>query len=524
MLETADKTKAPAKTPSDAKGARTIPYAILIIACFLTEAAYMCFELVAQRVMSPWFGNSSIVWTAIIGVILASGAVGSWLGGKVADSKYRNGGFVLVCAASSLLCMAIPYLKDAVLPVLSSVPLDSRLTASAATLALFFAPSCAMGFLVPMLISSTVSDMDDVGRSTGKMYAISTIGGIAGTFAGGFLIIPSFASMQVVFGIAGIFAICAVMFSPFTGNHKANAASAILGIICLVLSIMGAVSASSSTTFGSFGVKSFEKDTEYSKVIIYDDVHHDNGRTVRSFYVGGGYESLSYTDPDLLWEPVNPYIATYDWAYKIKPDAKKTMMIGGAGYTYPKHLISTYPALSIDVVEIDPGVTEIARKHFFLDELIEEYDTDESGRLGLIAADGRIYLNTTEEIYDVIFNDAFTGSTPPPSLCTVEAVQAIHDHLVAGGVYATNIICPDLENERDRAFLESEMATISQVFENVVAVHGAPEGSFYSAGNVIVFASDAEIPEMDRKIDVDWSGTVVLTDDYCPVEKMTYRG
>ena len=442
----------------------------------------------------------------------------------MADSKNRNIGFVLVCAASALLCMTIPYVKDSVLPFLSSIPADSRITASLATLALFFAPSCMMGFLVPMLISSTVSDMNDVGRSTGKMYAISTIGGIAGTFIGGFALIPSFASMQIVFGIAGTFAICTVLFAPFAGQRAANIFSGLLGGTCLVLSVLGIAFSASSTTFGSFGVESFEKDTEYSKVIVYDDIHHDNGRTIRTFYVGGGYESLSYTDPDLLWEPVNPYIATYDWAYKIKPDAKTTMMIGGAGYTYPKHLIATYPSRSIDVVEIDPGVTEIAKEHFFLDELIEEYNTDENGRLELITADGRIYLNTTDKTYDVIFNDAFTGTTPPPSLCTIEAVTAVKEHLNPGGVYATNIICPDPSDEHDSMFLRSEMATINATFRNVIAVHGAPDNSFYSAGNILVFASDAEIPDMEREIEVALDDAVILTDDYCPVEIMNYRG
>jgi len=53
-----------------------------------------------------------------------------------------------------------------------------------------------------------------------------------------------------------------------------------------------------------------------------------------------------------------------------------------------------YPDKTLDVVEIDEGVTELAKKYFNLEE---------SERMKIYHTDARAYLNTTKTKYDVIF-------------------------------------------------------------------------------------------------------------------------
>ena len=496
----------------------TVPYAVLLLVCFFTEAAYMCFELAVQRVMSPWFGSSSIVWTAIIGIILASGAIGNWLGGKLADSPRRNLGFFLVLVVSALLVAAIPIFKDGVLPLIAAMGLDLRIEASLASASLFFLPSCAMGFLVPMLVASTIEDVKSAGESTGRMYAVSTLGGIAGTFLGGFALIPAMSSVQIMYLIATVFAISAIPFS-FVLYDKARKPFLIFAIVLSAISIVATASSGSATTFGLLGIEeTFETDTQYSKVIVYDTTDPESGRNVRSMSVGNGYQSQTYTDEELRNVPVFDYIADYDFAFDSKSDAKNILMIGGAGYSYPKHLISTYPDKRIDVVEIDGEVTEIAKEYFYLQDLIDEYSTEESGRLGLITEDGRAYVNNFEgEKYDVVMNDAFLGITPPPALCTVEAAQKFKDAMKPDGVYITNIIAADTTDE-GMAFLRSEVKTLQKVFSNVEVIKCDPSAE---GGNYIVMASDGNLAEEPKKVDLDLlEKDPVLTDDYCPVESM----
>jgi spermidine synthase len=83
----------------------------------------------------------------------------------------------------------------------------------------------------------------------------------------------------------------------------------------------------------------------------------------------------------------------------------------------------------MDVVEIDGMITEIARKYFFLDKLIEEFDLESNDRLRLINEDGRTYLNNNDTQYDAILNDAFSGDNPAKTLTTLENIKNIKKSL-----------------------------------------------------------------------------------------------
>jgi spermidine synthase len=101
-------------------------------------------------------------------------------------------------------------------------------------------------------------------------------------------------------------------------------------------------------------------------------------------------------------------------------NVKNTAMIGGAAYQYPKYFISNFKDKSMDVIEIDPMSTEIAKNYFFLDDLVSDFDTESSGRLGLYNEDGRVFLADSIKKYDAILNDAFSGEVPVGTLATVE--------------------------------------------------------------------------------------------------------
>ena len=193
-------------------------------------------------------------------------------------------------------------------------------------------------------------------------------------------------------------------------------------------------------------------------------------------------------------------------------------MIGGEAYQYPEYYISHYKTKALDVVEIDPVSTEIAKKYFFLDDLIRDYRLNATGRLGLITADGRVYLNGTEKTYDAVLNDAFSGETPVATLATAEAAALIRARLNPGGVYMSNVVGA-LDREKDR-FLSSELATLRTVFPYVYVVPAiaGEDGSQYS--NYMVIASDGALDVPDALPFSPAEEDIVFTDDYCPVEHM----
>ena len=233
-----------------------------------------------------------------------------------------------------------------------------------------------------------------------------------------------------------------------------------------------------------------------------------------------GHESAAYVDENRWTELVFEYTKMYDLMFNSSKEIKDTLLIGGAGYSYPKHYISKFPDKTMDVVEIDPMVTEIARKYFYLDRLIEEYNTEETGRLKLITEDGRTYLNRNEKKYDAILNDAFSDTTPAATLTTLEAVKNIKKSLNENGLYLTNIIS-SLDGENSK-FMKAEVKTLKEAFLNVYVIPCVTTDDLETPQNNMVIATDG-ILEIDKsklyelKIEDE---DIVLTDNFCPIDSL----
>jgi len=258
-------------------------------------------------------------------------------------------------------------------------------------------------------------------------------------------------------------------------------------------------------------------DTQYGRVLIYNS-NLENGEKIRILNVDSGYESATYIDEELCNELVFDYTKYYDLMFKSNKKIKNTLMIGGAGYSYPKHFISKNLDTTMDVVEIDEKLTEIAKEYFFLDKLIKEYNLNENKRLNLITEDGRTYLNYNQKKYDAILNDAFSGKVPAETLTTLEAAQKVKESLIENGVYLTNIVS-SLEGKNSR-FIKAEINTLKQVFKNVYIVPCEGESAEDKVQNNMIIATDDELTlEYEYELNIE-KNEIILTDDYCPIDNL----
>ncbi len=494
-------------------------YRIEII-LFVVEAVCMILELVASRILAPYFGSSNLVWTSVIGIILASGSIGNYLGGIVADKPEVNKKFKFILLISALLILIIPFMQDNVVTTISILVNDIRIGAIISTIILFFLPSVFLGFLVPMVQKLKITDLETSGEVSGKVYALATLGGIFGTFIGGFWLVPSFGSIEILFFMT-ISVLVLIPLVDFKLNKKE-----LFGIIISIMILIGAMYLYSNRN-DEIGKKVLageinefvSYDTEYSRILVFNR-YDKNNDLIRSFAMDSGHESAAYVDENRWTDLVFEYTKMYDLMFNSSKEIKDTLLIGGAGYSYPKHYISKYNDKSMDVVEIDPMVTEIARKYFYLDKLIEEYNTEENGRLKLITEDGRTYLNRNEKKYDAILNDAFSDTTPAATLTTLEAVKNIKKSLSENGLYLTNIIS-SLEGENSK-FMKAEVKTLKEVFLNVYVVPCVSKNNLEAPQNNMVIATDGilEIDESklyDLKIN---ENDIILTDNYCPIDSL----
>lgn len=485
---------------------------ILELAVFACGAVVMIYEIVGSRVVSPFIGTSTYVWTSLIGVILAALSLGYWLGGRIADRRPDVRLLAVVILTAAGLISITVLLKDIVLTVIAQMPVGLEWKAVAASIALFAPASVALGFVTPYAVKLRTLSLDDTGKTVGRLYAVSTAGSIVGTFAAGFFLIPFVGSTRTLYALAAILFLTGILLVPFKIDRPR------LGIIGLIF--LGIVSNEATAHYLRTSRGMYDIDTEYSRVQIFESTDPQTGRPIRAMSIDPYFvQSTIFLDGPELYAR---YTRFYHLVRYLRPDFGQTLMIGGAGYSFPQDHVRQYPNARIDVVEIDPAMTEIARRHFRLGD---------DPRLRIIHEDGRVFLNAAPpQAYNAVFIDAFSSLfSIPYQLTTVEAVRHLSRVLDHRGVVIVNIGSA-IEGEASR-FLQAEVATYSAVFPHVSLFKVQFDRPNDRVQNVMLVACKTEClgnlssddPEIARMLDhrmtlVSMSDLPYLTDELAPVE------
>jgi len=482
---------------------------ILGITVFLSGAVVMIFELVGSRVLGPYFGTSIFVWTSLIGIILGSLSLGYYLGGKIADKRPSFNNLALVICISAAFVLITVLTKDFLLGFLRVNITEIRISSVLASIMLFLPASVFLGMVSPYAVKLKLNDLKSSGSTVGNLYALSTLGSIVGTFLAGFYLVPHFGTDNLLMILAMVLVLLALaLFARELKKMKL-----FLGIVVVFgLVIIGGFNDSLKSS------KFIDIDTTYNRIWIYDHVDYNSGEMVKIMGINNENHSSMFLESDEL---VNEYTKYYHLAKHFNPDFKSTLMFGGAGYSYPKDFLVKYPEATIDVVEIDPEVTELAKKYFRLKE---------DPRLTIHHEDGRVYLNRTEKKYDVIFGDAFTSRySVPYQLTTIEAVKKEYEILNDDGIVLLNLIS-SMEGDRGQ-FLRAEYATYKAIFPQVYLFPVTDMENGDKVQNVLLvalksdkeasFVSEDEI--FSEYLQHLWLNDIpldrpILTDDFAPVD------
>ena len=485
---------------------------ILEITVFVCGALVMIYEIIGSRLLSPYLGASTYVWTSLIGVILAALSLGYWLGGKIADRRPEIKILAFVIFLAGGLVSLTIFSKDIILSIIAGSAFILEVKTLIAALFLFAPASVLLGFVTPYAVRLKMSSLEDAGKTVGRLYALSTVGSIFGTFLAGFFLIPFVGSTRTLYLIAASLIGLSFLLAPF--------ALKLFNLMVLIFFALAVTANELKDLYLLHKNDLRDFDTEYSRVQIFKTTDARTKKEIRAlatdpFFVQSGM----FLDSDAL---VFPYADYYHLLRHFKPNFTDTLMIGGAGYSFPKAYLQTYRNAKIDVVEIDPQMTEIARRFFRLQE---------NPRLKIFHQDGRTFLNQAEsKRYDAVLIDAF-GSlfSIPFQLTTIEAVRKIDRVLKDDGVVIFNLVS-SIEGNASR-FLQAEMKTYRQVFPQVYLFKINSHYSDDRVQNLIIVASknkspvamvgaDAELNQLlnhlyDKKFE---TGINILTDDLAPVE------
>ena len=484
----------------------------LELTVFVCGALVMIYEITGSRLLSPFIGSSTYVWTSLIGVILAALSLGYWLGGKTADLKPDLKILAsIIFLAGGTVAVTILF-KDIVLSIVANSPMILELKSLVAALLLFAPASALLGFVTPYAVKLKMSSLADSGKTVGRLYALSTVGSIFGTFLAGFFLIPFVGSVKTLYLIGFCLIGLSILLAPFAVTKTS--------LTVLILFVFGIFTTELQSYYLLKTSDLHDIDTEYSRVQVFTMTDEQSGRKIRAMAIDPQFiQSKMYLDSDEL---ASEYAKYYHLIRHFKPDFQTTLLIGGAGYSFPKEYLKTYPDKQIEVVEIDPQMTEIAKKYFNLQE---------NANLKIFHEDGRIFLNKSESNkYDAVLMDAF-GSlfTVPFQLTTVEAVAQINRALRPDGVVIFNI--GGAVKGKASRFLQAELATYKQVFPQVYLFKVRPERADEDVQNLIIVASKSVNPIVLKSDDAQISKLLenlykqpvethenVLTDDLAPVE------
>ncbi len=472
---------ADAPTPAPVAGstaAQPLPLGLAFAIVFACSFAGMSLELSAVRLLAQVLGVSLFTWTGVIGVMLAGTALGNLVGGRLADRAGRSiapnrraeylGWSLVFCGITTVLVILLFIILNQV-SVLAVESVDGAMQASFSavgiiervilwTFSLFFLPMFGLGLISPQVIRLAVPDVGSVGRVAGSIYAWSIGGAIAGTFATGYLLISSLGVNNTILLAAAL--PCAVLLLVRVAKPQpAGAAPGPRKSAPLVLEsgvMLYALSASLGAVFGGFVLSNKESsgitlETNYytirvSKGLVLippseplQAVAGVNLDPQRRIYLDLVLDNLRHSqvqldDPTFLHYKHEHFQLEMVRHFKeITPEKQSVLVIGGGGYTFPRCVRVLIPTASVDVVEIDPGVTRVAKLKL---GLIDDW------KIRSIHMDGRQFVAEKSQpgTYDLVTLDAVNDLSVPSHLMTKEFNAAVQKTLTPNGVYLVTVI------------------------------------------------------------------------------------
>jgi spermidine synthase len=474
---------------------------------FVTGTASLGAEIAAARLMAPFFGASTIVWANTIAVVLVALSAGYWLGGRLADRHpHVRGLCVLVLVAAALLAVvplvAGPFL-DLSISAFDSVSIGAFAGSLFGVLALVAVPVVLLGAVSPWAIRLKVADVASAGEVSGRLYAISTVGSLVGTFLASLLLIPLAGTQRTFVTFALLLALVA------TWGLRPWFALAPVAIAGLLAVPVGTVKETESE--GARVIHEAETEYQYARVVQNRDgsrqLELNEGQAVHS-----------------VWRPDTVLTGNYWDAFLVDPAAalgrppRSLAVLGDGAGTMVRAYGRYFPSTRIDAVEIDGELTAIGKKWFGL--------RDRPG-VRFHAADARPFLRRTTARYDAIFVDAYRQPYIPFYLSTKEFFRLVRDRLNPGGVVLINVGHPETSSRLERVLTR----TMGTAFPHVVRDPVRPVSTVLIGSRSPVSASrlGAAAPPLPSdlqglardaagRLRPGLGGGEVYTDDRAPVE------
>jgi len=314
------------------------------------------------------------------------------------------------------------------------------------------------------MLRLAVLDFEYLGRHTGRMIALSTMGSLAGTWGTAFFFLSWIGSQALVAWLGAIQAGLGLWWLI----RGMTARPLVIGT--LVLSVVG-LGTGAWLPIQMLPAPVYQEDSPYQQVRIRDD------DLFRYLILDRSYHAVMWkADPIALFLPYSQVMVA---SLALVPDPKRGLILGHGGGSLAKWLAHQWPELELDVVEIDPTVVRMAEEYFSYRPPSQHH---------VHVRDARVFLNSTDQTYDLIWVDAFARQMIPFHLTTVEFFADLRAHLAPNGILAVNLASSGEGGDLLRA--NAVVQTMRQSFPNVesFAVKGPWKSSPVRSANLVFFA------------------------------------
>lgn len=461
-------------------------YAII----FISGGAILALELLASRIMTPYFGVSLYIWTGILSITLVSLALGYWAGGRYTGGSGSRPAarllqiFALMPALAALAivgaCLAYPFLFS---------PLSAWslvLGAFAACLILLFLPLVATSAMNPLLVAillhSASKRAGDAGA--GKVFFVSTLGSVAGVLITAFGLIPYVSNYAATLVVALILALLSLVIAlappaPLASPRTITVTSVVAALAALVL-LWQADAYTGRMGPVAYGGTTWRVETSLGSLfgtvkILKSEPDSDTGRFRRMYFQDGLVQNTV--------ESSGRSLSFYTYALEAlasayRPEARTALVLGlGAGIV-PMRLAAR--GAKVDAVEIDPLSPQVASRFFGFDP----------ARVRIHQADARAFLHHCPQRYDVVVLDLFHGDGTPDYLVTREFFRDLKQCLSERGVAVFNTFA-DLEHPRSYAHL---LATLRAELPHIVLYRPDWKGAEHINSFIVASAGELAAP------------------------------
>ena len=438
----------------------------LFIAVFMSGLTSLAIEMAASRLLGNVFGTSNLVWASIIGLILIYLAAGYFLGGNWADSSQSNRTFYQIMIWAAISTAVVPAVSKPVLSIAADafdqLQLGILFGSFASVLILLCIPMILMGTISPFAIRLAVQDTREIGKISGKIYGVSTLGSFVGTFLPDLLLIPTIGTYNTFLVLSAI-----LMVTGIIGLWKSTGWRAALPYLLALLLLPALALWGFSGGYKNSAGQIYETESGYNYIQVlevdgYRYLRLNEGQGVHSAYHP---TQLNYYGP---WEQV--LIAPFFNSPPYSPEnVKRIGIVGLAAGTTARQAAFVYPDAVIDGFEIDPKIVKVGQKYFDMNQ----------PNLNVFVEDGRWGLAHSSQKYQIISVDAYRPPYIPWHLTTQEFFSMVNDHLTEDGVMVINVG----RGPEDRRLIDALGTTIGTIFPSIHVVD--VPGSF----NSILFAT-----------------------------------